>query len=199
MKPKRIVVACQKGGVGKTTLALNLLVEAVRRGVSVAIHDADPQGSSMLLSEQRERLHGQTLPVFIDSPDGYDLVIVDTPPHANAQLVRLAKGADLVLVPLRPAVLDLVAAQTTFDAVTNHGLPVAAVLMLTSPRAPEIAEAEAYLAERKIPLAGHVHHRVDVARATGQGIGIWEWNNQHPGAAEFAQVADFVFGKLKII
>lgn len=195
---KRVVIACQKGGVGKTTLALNLLVEAVRRGLSVAIHDADPQGSSMLLSEQRERLHGQTLPVYLSEPTGFDLVIVDTPPHANAQIPKLIRDADLVLVPMRPAVLDLVAAQTTLDVVINHGRPVAAVLMLTSPRAPEIAEAQAYLAERQISIAGLVHHRVDVSRATGQGIGISELHDKHPGAGEFAQVADFVFGKLKI-
>lgn len=189
----KLVIACQKGGVGKTTLAFNLFIEAVRRGYTdSAIYDADPQGSAMLIAEQRQRLHGQALPVYESEPDARFLV-VDTAPHANGQLPRLIKDAGLVLIPMRPSVLDLSAAESTIRVVKNHNRIAAAVLMLTSPRAPEISEAEAWIAEQGIELAGVVHHRVDVARAAGQGIGIFEMNENHPGAAEFSAVADFVF------
>ena len=189
----KVVVACQKGGVGKTTLALNLYIEAIRRGfVDSAIYDADPQASAMLISEQRQRLHGQSLPVY-QEPPAASIVIVDTAPHANAQLPGLIKDAGLVLIPVRPAVLDLAAAQTTIDVVKHHGRLAAAVLMLTSPRAPEIAEAEAWISQQGIELAGIVHHRVDVSRAAGQGLGICEMHASHPGATEFSAVADFVF------
>lgn len=190
----KIVIACQKGGVGKTTLALNLYIEAVRRGhTDAAIWDADPQASAMLLSVQRERMHGQALPVYQDPPPA-DLVIVDTAPHANAQLPSMIRDADLVLIPVRPAVLDLAAAATTIEVVRHHGRPMAAVLMLPVARSPEIHEAEAWLADQDVPLAGLVHHRVDVSRAAGQGLGISELHSNHPGAAEFAAVAGFVFG-----
>lgn len=189
----KVVIACQKGGVGKTTLALNLYIEAVRRGYTdSAIYDADPQASAMLLSVQRERIHGQALPVYQEPPTE-SFVIVDTAPHANAQLPSIIKDAGLVLIPVRPAVLDIAAAQTTIEVVKHHGRIAAAVLMLTSTRAPEIAEAEAWIEEQGIELAGIVHHRIDVSRAAGQGIGISEMHSNHPGAAEFAAVADFVF------
>src|ERR1035437_4213324 len=83
---KKIVVACQKGGVGKSTLALNLLIEALSRGMSAAIYDADDQASCMFMAAQRARIHKQRLPVFAESPTTADLVIVDTPDRKSTRL-----------------------------------------------------------------------------------------------------------------
>ena len=190
---KKIVIACQKGGVGKSTLCLNLLTEALKRGHKSAIVDLDEQGSCMLMSDQRKRIHGQKLPVFLDYPSGYDLLIVDTPPHANAALPSMLNGADLVLVPVRPATLDLFAAATTLAIARRLDIRHAAVLMLPVARSPEIKEAQDWLKNQKTELAGIVHHRIDISRATGQGLGMFELDDKHAGGREFAWVADYAF------
>lgn len=193
---KTIVVACQKGGVGKSTLALNLLIEALARGMSAAIHDADDQASCMFMAAQRARIHKQRLPVFAESPTA-DLVIVDTPPHANAALPRLMSTANLLLVPVRPATLDLAAAADTLVVARTIGIKHAAVLMLPSTRSPEIEEAKAWLTAQMTDLAGIVHNRIDVARSAGQGLGMREFNADHAATREFSWIADYAFNAIK--
>lgn len=195
---KKLVVACQKGGVGKSTLCLNLLGEAIKRGFVASIHDADPQGSCMLMSDQRARIHGQRLPVSQDMASAGDLVIVDTAPHANAQIPAHIMGADLVIVPTRPAVLDMCAAQTTLDVCRNYGVPVAVVLMLPASRSAEIEEGKAWVLGQGIELAGIVHHRIDVARSAGEGLALLESHPRHAGTAELAAVADFAFNAINL-
>lgn len=191
---KTIVVACQKGGVGKSTLCLNLLTEAIRRGHSAVIADLDDQGSCALMSDQRERIHKQRLPVVTDrQKSGYDIQIIDTAPHQNAALPNVFKGADLILIPVRPATLDLAAAASTITVAQRSGVKMAAVLMLPVARSPEIKEAQEWLQARDVELAGIVHHRIDVARATGQGLGMFELDEKHPGTREFRWIADYAF------
>ena len=192
---KKIVIACQKGGVGKSTLALNLLIEAISRGMSAAIHDVDDQASCMFMAAQRARLHKQRLPVFAELPNNtdLDLVIVDTPPHANAALPGLLAGADLLLVPTRPATLDLAAASGTLVVARTTGVKHAVVLMLPTARSPEIEESKAWLASQNTDLAGIVHNRIDVARSSGQGQGMREFDSGHAATREFAWIADYAF------
>lgn len=49
-----ITLAAQKGGVGKTTLAVNLAVAAQAAGIKTALFDLDPQESATAWSERRE-------------------------------------------------------------------------------------------------------------------------------------------------
>lgn len=192
---RQIVLACQKGGVGKSTLCLNLLVEALKRGIDAAIYDADPQGSCLLMGQQRKRLFGQALPVYSEEPRAA-VVIVDTAPHANAELPAFLRTANLVLVPTRPAVLDLAAAATTIEVAKRARAPTAVVLILPVVRAPEILEARDWVRGHAVPCAGVVHHRIDIARSAGQGLGMCEAHSEHPGTREMARVAEFVLDGL---
>ena len=125
-----VALLSQKGGAGKTTLALALAVAAQQTGRSTAVVDLDPQASAAKWADRR----GERPPVVISAQaarltqvlaaaedGGADLVILDTPPRADSVALAAAQVADLVLVPCRASVLDLETAATTAQLVQVAG------------------------------------------------------------------------------
>ena len=108
----------QKGGVGKTTLALHLAGEWARRGKRVTLIDADPQGSALDWSQQRVREGGSRLfgvvglardTLHREAPEiarNVDHVIIDGPPRVAALMRSALLAADLVLIPVQPSPFD---------------------------------------------------------------------------------------------
>jgi chromosome partitioning protein len=124
-----LALVCQKGGSGKTTLAVHLAVEAAANGLRTLLMDLDQQASAARWGDRR-----QSGPIDVDvavesaarldaalkvaQQDGYDLVVLDTAPHADQAALRVARAADLILVPARCSILDLDAIGTTMDLCT---------------------------------------------------------------------------------
>lgn len=116
----------RKGGVGKTTLALHLAVLAQQAGRRVLLVDLDPQGSAAAWWQARE---ADTPQLEVTEPGkleallatarvaGVDLVVVDTRPSVEADAVQVATLSDYLLVPTRPAIMDLRAILGTLDIV----------------------------------------------------------------------------------
>jgi chromosome partitioning protein len=137
---KTIAILSQKGGAGKTTLAVHLAVAAARAGHQAAIIDLDPQASATGWKDSRPH---------------------DTPAVVSAQAARLPQvlqaaaqaGAVLTLIPCRPAILDLRAISLTVDMTKLAGTPAAVVLNAVPPRGPLAEEACAAIAHYGVLLA----------------------------------------------
>lgn len=121
---KTVAIISQKGGTGKTTLAINLAVAAMLKKQSVGILDIDPQASAFGWFERRDIPH----PVVISTQAAAlsdslkrakqakaDLMIIDTSPHSESAALKSAKLADLVLIPCRPAAFDLRAIEDSIE------------------------------------------------------------------------------------
>ena len=97
-----IAVIAQKGGVGKTTVALNLAVAAVREGLSVAVLDTDPQASAARWGDSRggepptvAAAQASRLPILLaaERRKGVDLVLIDTGPANDTSALAAARLA----------------------------------------------------------------------------------------------------------
>lgn len=133
MSAKIIAICNQKGGAGKTTVALNLSGSLGRRNYRVAVVDGDEQSSlveiASLAPEDRllpanvmglwkagRKIH-QELKRFIDL---YDYIIVDCPPAANSPIAQSSLlVADMVIVPFIPGTIDALAAPMIRDAIES--------------------------------------------------------------------------------
>ncbi len=111
---KVITVAQQKGGVGKTTLSLNLASCLTNSGLKVAVLDTDIQGSLTETSHSFEGitiLPPQDLANFTQLP--YDFLLIDTPPYLTDTLADLYGISDFVLVPTTLGLYDILAMKAT--------------------------------------------------------------------------------------
>lgn len=158
----RLAVLNLKGGVGKTTSAVNIATLIAARGESVLLVDADPQGSALQWSETVDLgfpvvslpvrdLH-RRVPQLLK--DGQHLVI-DTPP-GNLGVVRSAALAtDTILVPVTSATTDIRQLRATFELladVDQHDPRLAVVLTRVRPRTISSRSARVVLEEFAVPL-----------------------------------------------
>ena len=189
-----VAVISQKGGAGKTTLALNLAVASERAGCPSVIVDIDPQASAAAWGDSRE---GDT-PVVVSAQaarlaevletakeHGARLTIIDTAPHAQTDALNAARAADLVLVPCRPSVLDLRAIGASADVAALARTPAIAVLCAVPPRGQLANEAEEALRAAGLDVAPvRVGHRAAFVHAATAGAGVLEHAPESKAAEE---------------
>jgi chromosome partitioning protein len=151
-----IAIISQKGGAGKTTLALHLAAAAHDAGRVALVIDTDPQATASQWAAWRQ----DAPPEVIDSPpprlsakieqargQGADFIVVDTPPHADSAARAAVEVADLVLIPCRPSAFDLAAIQTTAKLVQLLRKPAFVVFTAGSPNAPRMYQEAGELVE----------------------------------------------------
>lgn len=200
---KIIAILSQKGGAGKTTLAINLAVAAVKSlSCEVTLIDLDPQASAASWNEGREPAG----PVVISAQanrlahcledarrTGARLVLIDTAPHSESTALAAARAADLVLIPCRPAILDLRAIAHTIDLVKQAGTPVAVVLNAIPPRGTLADEAAEAVAGYGVPLAPvRLTHRSAFIHSLTLGKAIQEYEPRGKGANEIQHLFDWI-------
>lgn len=149
---KIISIISQKGGAGKTTLALHLAVAAERSNNTAVIIDLDPQASATNWKDSRSSdtpavvsAQSARLTAVLEAAEkgGVGICIIDTAPHSESAALAAARVADLILIPCRPAILDLRAISNTIDLAKIAGKPVAVVLNSIPPRGSLADEAAA--------------------------------------------------------
>jgi len=135
-----ITIAQQKGGAGKTTLAVNLAIAFARQNLRVAILDTDPQGSlGRWFMTRREKIGDAGLDFATASAWGVgyeceklsksnDIVIIDTPPKVDSDLKPALREADLILVPVGSSHMDLWATDGVLDLAQRVGKSCVIVL-----------------------------------------------------------------------
>ncbi len=208
MSGKVIAVVQQKGGSGKTTLAVNLAVACLRRGMTVALLDTDPQGSlGRWFMARRDRLGEAGIEFSTSSAWGVsyeceklkrsaDIVIVDTPPKVDADLRPALRAADLVLVPVASSHVDLWATEGVLDLAAREHKAVWLVLnrvRANTRLAEEVARAAGELTAGL--AAARLANRVVYAETLGQGLGAEEAGTSAV-RAEVAAFTDEVLAKL---
>ena len=207
---KILSIISQKGGSGKTTLALHLAAASSQKR-DTAVIDLDPQASAVRWSDRRASeippvisAHANRLPQVLvqveeaEGPGGA-LVILDTAPHSDSTALDAAKASDLILIPCRPAILDLEAVSTSFDLVQTTGTPVFVVLNGVAPRGREADDAAAAIAGLGIDVAPtRLVNRVAYARSLVTGLTAQEFRPKGKAAKEVSELHAFTCAHMHI-
>jgi chromosome partitioning protein len=182
---KIITIAQQKGGAGKTTMAAHLAVAWSASGKRrVAIVDIDPQGSLTQWYQVRQSRLGEENNLTFAAISGWrirseldrlrhthDLIVVDSPPHTDAEARTAVRAADLVVIPLQPSPMDVWATTATITMCKQERVPVKMVLNRVHPQA---KLTEAVSGEMIGLTANRFGNRVIFAGALMHGLGVTE-------------------------
>ena len=206
---KTIAILSQKGGAGKTTLAVHLAVAAERRGLAVAVLDLDPQASAADWGDSRAgdnpsvtSIQASRLRKALDvaAGAGAGLVIIDSAPHSAEAAVAAAEAADLILIPCRAGILDLRAIATTARIVKVTGKPAFVVLNAAPIRAPRLMEdAAAAVTQHGLAVAPIViHQRSAYAHALTAGQTAEEYEPDGKASEEIGALFAWVASVLAL-
>ncbi|MEA3243818.1 MAG: ParA family protein [Pseudomonadota bacterium] len=204
---KTLGVIAQKGGTGKTTLSVHLAVQATLDGMRVLLLDMDPQASATAWWKRRSdespqliQGRGDALPDILEQAQaqGYDLMIADTAPHSSADSGACARLSDHVIIPTRPAILDLDAIGTTTGIVSE--VRSSTVILLNACPPPKlfgepriVREAREALKQYGLPVCEvAISQRAAFSHALIDGRAVAEFDAGGKAAGEIARLWDTI-------
>jgi chromosome partitioning protein len=159
---KTIALIAQKGGTGKTTLALALAVASEQAGLDTLIIDLDPQATACNWSDRR----AADSPLVIDAQParmaqalekarsgGIGLAVIDTPARSEQSALAAAKVADLIIIPCRPQIYDLETITNTRELIALAGNKPALVVLNAIPaRGDRLDQARLAIENMQLPV-----------------------------------------------
>jgi chromosome partitioning protein len=204
-----VTVAQQKGGAGKTTLAAHLAVAWAKQGHKVGVVDIDPQASLTKWFAERARVK-DAVAIELRCVGGWrvqgeveklsklvDIVVVDSPPHAETESKIAVRSADLVLVPAQPSPMDLWATKVTLDLAKAEKRPALVILNRMPARGKLADQMRSKYAELGTPVADTVlGSRVVFASSMLEGKGISEQAGAGAAGQEMTALAAEILRRL---
>jgi chromosome partitioning protein len=201
MTAKVLTIAQQKGGAGKTTLVAQLAVAFALAGLRTALVDVDPQGSLTrwfgaragndekmlsLVAVTGWRTQGTVEKLAVSS----DIILIDSPPHAEIEAKIAIRAADLVLVPIQASPMDLWATEPTLAMIRAERRQAVIVVNRIHGRMKIAGAIAARIAELGIPIAGvRIGDRTAFAASMFEGRGVVE---TAPGSKAAEEIAALV-------
>ncbi|MEQ1486776.1 AAA family ATPase [Methyloglobulus sp.] len=204
---KIVAIISQKGGVGKTTLATAIAVAAEADGKQAAIFDLDPQASASFWHDTREAptpavaaIPSSRLQHLLQAAEesGCDLALIDAPPFAKDIAFEAAHHADFILIPTRPAVLDVMAMTKTLDLMKHYSKPSAVVLTFCPHAGRELSDTEHAIGELGATLCPvRIGNRIAFSRAQQTGLAAQEYEPDGKAAEEINSLYRYMCIQLK--
>ena len=205
---KTLAVLSQKGGTGKTTIAVHLAVAASRTGQTVALIDLDPQASAAKWSDTRSEdtpivisAHATRLPQVLHTAEqgGVDLAIIDTSPNTDPTALNAAQVANLALIPSRDARFDLEAIGSTIQIGKMAGVEMRVVFNAVRSRSSMIYKAKRAVQVYGVPTAPCVlGDRVAFAHAVVDGKTAQEFEPRGKASDEVHALYRYVMKEMEV-
>jgi chromosome partitioning protein len=200
---KTIALIAQKGGTGKTTLALALAVAAEQAGLDTLIIDLDPQATACNWSDRR----AAESPLVIDAQParmvqalekarsgGIGLTVIDTPARSEQSALAAAKIADLIIIPCRPQIYDLETITNTRELIALAGNKPALVVLNAIPaRGDRLDQARLAVENMQLPVCPvSLGQRAAFGDAGTLGQTALEYDRRGKAAEEIRQLYKYI-------
>lgn len=213
MAGKVFTVAQQKGGAGKTTLAAHLAIAWAQLGYSVATVDIDPQGSLTRWHAVRAeatdgqpgfthvQINGWRTQAEVERlARDHQIVVIDSPPHAQTEARIAVRAATLVLAPVQPSPMDLWAVHPTLDLAAQEKRRLLLILNRVPPRAKIADELVAKVQELVNPpgvdlAEAQIGNRTAYAGTLLTGLSVTEAARKSQAAAEMQALAEEILAR----
>jgi chromosome partitioning protein len=208
---KVITIAQQKGGAGKTSLAIHLSIALMERGKSVGLIDLDPQESMTSWFKLRRDALGKEKNLTLRPAAGWraqseidklkrecDIVVIDSPPHAETAARLAIRAADLVVVPVQLSPMDVWASEPTLEMIAKERTKALVVMNRVPPRGKLADDLRRKLEEDELPLANTtLGNRMAFAASLMEGRGITEFAKSSAAGQEILALVEEVLALIK--
>lgn len=206
-----VTVGNTKGGVGKSTISVNLAVECARNDQRVLLIDTDPQGSSVAFRAERETDDINAIALITDKlhkdvlgfKESFDSIIIDAGGRDNKVFRSAVAACDVFLLPILPSQFDVWAAEDSFKVFQEiqpfNNMTGRMLLNMVRPNTKVSGEAQEALAEyeEEIPLMEErIHNRVAYKTSISQGQGVSEYEPNGKAAEEMQALYNVIYNNI---
>ena len=194
-----VAVVMEKGGVGKTTIALNLAVAATQHGLSAAVINIDQQATASNWTDRRSDEKPWVVPTLTArlgaaieqaKAQGIEFLVIDTPPHSGHDAAEAARRADAVVVPVEPHLFTLETVPKLSELLRFVGNPHALFVINKAPaQGTEGSNAADYIKAQGFSVCPVILHlRAAHRHATNVGKVAAEYDSDGKAAQEVLQL-----------